>query len=305
MGRFPMQSPESKRERAVARPRFCPRCGSATTAFGLRCTVCGLMFEDILPVASYWDRPNLPGRAVAQQASEADPYESTVTAEDDANDVRTTVPYTPVVDPWSSAGGRLGAEPGSSQAFVPPTESAARHGQNGPSAWLLGAAGILLILGVAAAALLVVVRPLVSDRIESATGDAVAIALSQTTLAPDIGSGTMVISEQQINRSIRTHRADYQPVEDLRVQIRRSGIHATFSVYGMPATVTGTVKVRGGKVVIVNPTLTGTAGRIIAVDRIAADAERAINDYLKRNNLKPTAVTLSDDTLTITTVPIG
>jgi hypothetical protein len=57
--------------------------------------------------------------------------------------------------------------------------------------------------------------------------------------------------------------------------------------------------------VIVNPSLSGTAGRIVSVDRVAADAERAINDYLKRNNLKPTAVTLSDDTLTITTVPIG
>ena len=60
---------------------------------------------------------------------------------------------------------------------------------------------------------------------------------------------------------------------------------------------TGTVKVRSGKIVIVNPTLTGTAGRIISVDRIATDAERAINDFLKHNNLRPTAVTLSDDTL--------
>ena len=91
----------------------------------------------------------------------------------------------------------------------------------------------------------------------------------------------------------------------LRVQVRRSGIRATFSIYGMPATVTGTAKIRSGKIVIVNPALTGTASRFVSVDRIAADAEHAINDYLKRNNLKPTAVTFSDDTLTITTVPIS
>ena len=306
MGRLPMQHPAATGQAQVTRPRFCPRCGSATTAIGLRCTVCGLMFEDILPIASYWDQPNLPGRAAAQQVTEADPHESVFTAEnDDVSDVPATLPYSPVVDPWSSAGGRLGAEPGSAQAFVPPSQSAARHGQGGPPAWLLGAAGLLLILSVAAAALLVVVRPLVSDRIESATGDAIAIALSQTTLAPEIGSGTVVISERQINRSIRARRADYQPVEDLRVQIRRNGIQATFSVYGTSATLTGTVTVRSGKIVIVNPSLSGTAGRIVSVDRVAADAERAINDYLKRNNLKPTAVTLSDDTLTITTVPIG
>jgi hypothetical protein len=265
------------------------------------------MFEDILPIASYWDRPNLPGRMAADpdDGGETDPYQFATGAEedDDVADVLATVPYTPAVDSWSSSGGRLGADPGSAYAFVPPSESVARHGRDGPPAWLLGAAGMLLILGVAAAALIFVVRPLASDRIESVAGDAIVAALSQTTVAPEPGVGTVVVSEQQINRSIRTHRADYQPVEELRVQIGRNRIQATFSVYGMPATVTGSVKVRSGKFVIVNPTLTGTAGRIISVDRIAADAERAINDYLKRNHLKPTAVTLTDNTLTITTAP--
>jgi hypothetical protein len=264
------------------------------------------MFEDILPIASYWDRPSLPGRVVSEQFSGADQYEDVAAAqEDDESSVLATTPYSPVVDPWSSSGGRLGAEPGSAQAFVAPSGTSAHRDQVGPPAWLLGVVGLLLILGVAAATVVFVVRPLASDRIESVAGDAIVAALSETSVAPELGAGTVIVSEQQINRSIRTHRDDYQPVEELRVQIRRSGIRATFSVYGMPATLTGTVKVRSGKIVIVDPTLTGTAGRIVSVDRIATDAERAINDYLKRNNLKPTAVTLSDDILTITTVPIG
>jgi len=301
-----MQSGTNGQARAAARPRFCPQCGSATSAMGLRCTVCGLMFEDIVPIASYWDRPSLPGRVVSEQFNESDHYETAAVAEDDDESaVLATIPCTPVVDPWSSSGGRLGAEPGSAQAFVPPSGTSAHRGQVGPPAWLLGVTGILLVLGVAAAALVFVVRPLASDRIESVAGDAIVAALSQTSVAPELGAGTVVVSEQQINRSIRTHRSDYQPVDGLRIQIRRSGIRATFSVYGMPATMTGTVRVRSGKIVIVNPTLTGTAGRIISVDRIATDAERAINDFLKRNNLRPTAVTLADDTLTITTVPAG
>src|SRR6476620_4431337 len=303
-----MQSPTVGQERIVDRPRFCPQCGSATTAMGLRCTVCGLMFADIQPIANFWDRPNLPIRRAANDGHFVDPYQSAIEPDEEGDpDTASlaTVPYAPVVDPWSSMGGRLGAAPGSPQAFVPPAQNLARPGESGPPAWLLGALGIALILGVAAAALLLVVRPLVSDRIESVTGDAIATALSQTTIERQAGAGTMVISEQQINRSIRANRATYQPVEDLRVQIRRSGIQVTFSVYGTSATLTGTVKVRNGRIVIVNPVLTGSAGRIVSVDRIAADAERAINDYLKRNNLKPTAVTLADDTLTITTASIG
>ena len=98
-----------------------------------------------------------------------------------------------------------GPSPESAQAFVPPSGTSAHRDQVGPPAWLLGVAGILLILGVAAAALVFVVRPLASDRIESVAGDAMAAALSQTSVAPELGSGTVVVSEQQINRSIRTH----------------------------------------------------------------------------------------------------
>jgi hypothetical protein len=267
------------------------------------------MFSDIAPIASYWDQPDRPGRTASDPQPWRDPYDAEPEAQEtDEAEVESpaTMPYRPVVDPWSSAGGRLGAAPGSRDAFVAPViRSMARRGNGGPPAWFLGLAGFMLILGVAAAAVVFVIRPLISDQIESATGDAIVTAVSRATVAPDVATGMIVVDEQAINRSIRASQDDFRPVEDLRVQIRRSGIEATFSVYGVPATLTGTVKVRNGRITIVNPHLNGSVGRMISVDRIAADAERAINDLLRQNNLRPTAVTLSDDTLTIKTAPIG
>src|SRR4029078_1706884 len=103
---------------------------------------------DLVPFASVWDRPNLPGRVVADQFSATDHYENASVAEDDdETSVLATIPYTPVVERWSYSEGRLGAEPGTAQSFVRPSGTSAHRDQVGPPAWLLGVAGILLILG--------------------------------------------------------------------------------------------------------------------------------------------------------------
>ena len=216
-----------------------------------------------------------------------------------------TRPYTPVVDPWSSMGGRLGADPGSASAFVPPVMGPVERPEGGPPGWFLGLVGILLIAMVAFAALALIVRPVVSDQVGSAAGDAISTSLARATVIPDVSAGTVVVTEQEISRAIRANRDDLQPVENLRVQIRRTGIEATFSVYGVSGSLTGSVQVQNGRIVIVDPHLNGAVGRMIAVDHIARDAERAINDLLARNNLRATAVTLSDDTMTITTEQKG
>jgi hypothetical protein len=162
-----------------------------------------------------------------------------------------------------------------------------------------------LILAVAVATVALVARPFLAERVEDSAGEAIGRALAQATVAPDISAGTVVISETEINRGLRARADDFDPVENLRVQIRRSGIEATFSIYGFDGTLTGQVAMENDRVVIRNPELDGPADRVIDVDNIADDAEDAINDLLTRNNLRPTAVATSDDTLTITTEPAG
>jgi hypothetical protein len=226
------------------------------------------------------------------------------TASAKQDDLQATVPFTPVTDPWSSKGGRLGADPGSKEAFVAPSAGDVRRDGGGPPGWVLGLIGVLMIAGVAIAALILVAKPLINERIESATSDAISTALEQATVVPDAVEGTVVVSEQDVNRTLRANREAYQPVEDARVQIRRSGITVAFTVYGVSGKVTGSVKVRNGRIVITNPKLDGVADQVIDVDRVARNAELAIHAYLVRNNLRPTAVKLDNDTLTITTEPI-
>lgn len=281
-------------------PRFCPNCGSANADLGLRCTICGYVFEPEDRIAGYWDKVEQP------QASEESLFLSDADElkEEILDQSTATIPYKPVVDPWSSMGGRLGADPGTTQAFTPPAQSTGPTEKNGgPPGWLLGLAGFVLIGIVAVATGHFVFQPLLADRVESAAGEAIASALAEATIAPDVTTGTLVITEQQINQTIRANGGEYGPVEDLRVQIGRKGIVATFSVYGVSGTLTGTVKVVKNRVVIADPAVSGLADRMVNVDSIAQSAADAINDVLARNNLKPTAITLTNNTLTITTVP--
>lgn len=281
-------------------PRFCPNCGAANSAQGLRCTICGQQFSSEATVASYWDKPG--GRTAEEQSiidlytDESDRY----SVPDEAAEAPTRS-FAPVMDPWSAAGGRLGGGPG--DAFVPPGMPPSRR-EGGPPGFVLGCAGLLLILVVAVAAALLVARPFLAERVEDSAGDAIERALAQATLAPDVSAGTVIVSEREINRSLAANVDDYDPVEDIRVQIRRTGIETTFSIYGFDGTLTGTVAVDNGRIVIRNPEIEGAAGRVVDVDNIAGDAEAAINDLLTRNNLRATAATLSDDTLTITTEPL-
>ena len=286
------------------RPRYCPTCGALNINRGLRCTTCGQVFDSDTPVETYWDKPQEADRTVDDQPYSAGYQEMTspLSPENDLPDTEVTVPYTPVADRWSSSSGRLGADPTSPDAFAPPGVDLA-PARGGPPGWLLGLFGILLIGAVAVAVLTLVVRPLLADRVESATSDAIVEALAQATLAPDVTAGTVVVTEQEINRTLRANQDDYRPVEDARIQIRRGGIEVTFRVYGVSGSLTGTVAVRSGKVVIADPQMNRVADQLIDVDAIARRAEEAINDLLKRNNLRPTAVTLTNNTLTITTEP--
>ena len=300
-----MRRDASDGSKGESTPRFCPNCGAANTALSSRCTICGQPFGSEANVAAYWD-PVKPRSADEQSivdlySNESDRY--SVEDEEQPSPAAPTTPFTPAVDPWSSSAGRLGAGPG--EGFVPPGTPTSKRREGGPPGFLLGCLGLLLIGVVAVATLALVARPFLAEQVEDSAGEAIDRALAEATVTPDASAGTVVISESKLNRGLRARADDFDPVENVRVQIRRTGIEANFSIYGFDGTLTGQVAVEGGRVVIQDPDLDGHAGRVIDVDNIAEDAEDAINDLLTRSNLRPTAVATTDDTLTITTEPAG
>jgi hypothetical protein len=259
------------------------------------------LFSSDIPLGDYWETgagPSADDQAFVDRYADPEPQERPPMAGRGS-----AIPAQPArpIDPWSSAGGRLGADPGSPDAFVPPHLRNRRR--RGPFRWVLGLIGILLIAGVAYAALVLVVRPKVSDRVEAATGDAISAAVADAPVAPSTTDGTIVVTESKVNAALRGMQDDYKPLKDVRVQIHRSGIKVTFTLYGVSGALTGALDARNGRLVIVNPKLSGVTDQLVDVDQVAREAERSLNRLFARNNLKPTDVTFADNTMTIVVAP--
>jgi hypothetical protein len=218
-------------------------------------------------------------------------------------DLNATRPFTPVTDPWSSSGGRLGADAESGKKFIPPG-SDARQRAGGPPGWLLGLFGLLLILGVAGATAWFIGQPLIEDEIAEQTGAGIEQAVAEVTIAAPLQPGTVVVNEADINRVIRENSERFEPVRDIRVHVRRNGIEAQLSVFGVSTTLTGTLDVEDGRLVVVDPELSGVARRLVDLDDITPQIEQAVNDVFLRNGVEVTGVELADDTITLSTQPV-
>jgi len=288
-------------------PAFCPNCGAANTSGGLRCVVCGQQFLTREEVHSAWDvpgaRPQPPSMPpVYGNPNDYDQGEMDV-EEEEPYDPNETVQIKPVTDRWASSAGRLAADPGAPDAFVvPESDEKNRHG-SGPPGFLLGCLGLLLIAAVGVATLLLVVKPMLSTNVESRTHKAVSTSLANLSVLPTPGAGTVVITESQIRSTLRSHSADLKPIEDPAVSIANDGFSIDFKIYGISTTVSGQLGAKDGRIVILNPKLSGVGQHLLNVDTIASDIEAQLNTLLVSNSLRVVSVKTSNNTITLTTEP--
>lgn len=115
-------------------PRFCPNCGAANATAGLRCTICGHEFASADAVAGLWGENAQNAKNGAEDFEtlySESPGELRSVPAEPVSETMATRPFTPVSDPWSSAGGRLGADPSSGKAFVPPIGSSKENSGSG------------------------------------------------------------------------------------------------------------------------------------------------------------------------------
>jgi len=262
-------------------------------------------------VAAMWD---LPGAYTAPPETETfrDPvldlpddynrFTDAPTLIEEPYDPYATRPFEPVVDRWASSAGTLSADPGSAGAFVVPTDGSQKH-SGGPPAFVLGLMGLFLIAGVALGVAWFVIAPLASDAMQDSAHEAISATLANTTVAPDPASGSITVTEAQIRTALRAHTNQLDPITDPVVKLSTKGFTIDFSVYGYTGTISGDLAMAGGQVKIVDPTLTGMAGRMLDIDAIALDLQDQFNAWLTANNLRVVSIATIDDAITIVTAP--
>jgi hypothetical protein len=285
-------------------PGFCPNCGVANSTGGLRCIVCGQQFIQDEAVASFWENPaavptsGIGYGPVQDLPDDYDRFAADAPVLPPSVDPFATVPYTPVNDKWASSAGTLSADPGTAGAFIPPLATEKRGG-GGPPAFLLGLIGLAVIAAVGIAAAVLILGPLLGNDVESGAHDAVASALAGAP-APQ---GTIVVTESQIRNLMRSTSSDFGAVGDPTFRLGTNGFTIAFNAPGYSGRITGDFGVSRGRIVVLDPEISGLAGRVIDVESIARDLETQTNDWLAAQGLKVQSIENDGNTLTITTVP--
>jgi hypothetical protein len=118
-------------------------------------------------------------------------------------------------------------------------------------------------------------------------------------------NGQFVITEEEINADLAQYANLYEPIKDARVSILPDGIEASYKLYSLSSTFKTGLTVENGKIVVVNPHLSGVTSYAVDIDSVTATFEREVAELLARSGLQPTAVHLRDGSIVITTKPMS
>ncbi len=199
------------------------------------------------------------------------------------------------LDPWSPGGATVRYPP----PATAPAPAATKSG--GPGGCLLGLVAFLIIAGVAAVFAWTVAKPIVSDRVSEELGRGIATQVAAIDTPKLQSAGTMTLTEEEINREIAGLEGSFDPAKNLDIAITPGEISVKFDLYGMTSTYRGGAKVENGRIVIVNPELSGPAGQLLSAGDVTAILEAQFASLMERSNLQPTVVRLGDGEMTITT----
>jgi hypothetical protein len=221
-----------------------------------------------------------------------------------------TVPFDPVqpryeapVDPWSSHGGTLGRqESGAAVSYPPPPRAApVAPRSGGPAGCLLGVLAFLIIAVVAGVFAWAVARPMVNDRVQKQLDRGLATQVAAISVPTAQVTGQVTLTEDQINREIAANAGSFDPVKNPRVRVLPNELRVSFDLYGVTSTYRGGLAVNNGKIVVVDPQLSGPAGKILDAGQVADILEAQLASLMERSRVRPTAVRLQDGKMTVTT----
>ncbi|MCC6790681.1 MAG: hypothetical protein IT336_03295 [Thermomicrobiales bacterium] len=294
-------------------PRFCPTCGAKIVPGIAHCPSCGHSLAKPEEIARLWGVDPKAGQpddgTIIDLYPESEPSLQattpfTQTRPFQPSDRRAESGGTGSADPWSSTGGTLSKRAAPPPSPTPPPPVPARA-SGGPHGCLLGCLALLIIGGVAALLAWGALRPFISERIEDEIATGLTTELRQIDSIPVSSSGRIALTEEQINRDLDRHEEQYEPIERASVEITEDAITITFEIFGVSSTFRGGLIVDDGRLTVVDPTMSGTGGRLIDADELSDVFEREVAELLRRENLRPTGVRLRDGSIAISTEPAG
>jgi hypothetical protein len=150
-----------------------------------------------------------------------------------------------------------------------------------------------------------VLLPRVQDAIAGEFEDAVATGVAGVTAdAPVVGAGTLVVTEETLNRQFAAEVEGSQgvEVEDVATRITPAGIEIVFDLSNRDATYAGQVAAEDGRLVVRDMEVDPSEMRwFLPADKMGEAIEDGVNGVLAANDLRLASVVLGDGEMTLQT----
>jgi hypothetical protein len=278
---------------------FCPNCGAQNPISAQFCGACGETMPRREDLASLWGVS--PQRE--EVARSAAPAATSVKAK--AATVDRSLQDTQVITPSVSSEQTWAVKPTVAKPVAESWEiRAPEQVERAPkqtSGVLLGALAVLLMFGVVAALGWFAGLPILKDQLHSQVNDAVSRQVASLGDLAMKQSGEVVVTEEELNESLRQHEKAYEPLKNATVRIDDGLITISVDAYGTSSTYTADAKIDKGKLVLIDPTVDGPAGQVLSADELAEIVEGQFNGLMSRFHRTPTAIRLRDGSISIAT----
>jgi hypothetical protein len=267
---------------------FCPNCGAQNPISAAFCGSCGEPLPRREDIANLWGQT--PG--VVTEPRGSDPslddtqvISSSTWATAPSWSVK-PAPAKPKDDSWEI------------KAPAKPVSTPWR-----PSGLLLGLVALLLMCVVVGVFGWFAGRPILQDQVQSQVEDAVTVQVAAVGNLPMNATGEIVVTQKQINNSLKQHKKEYEPLKNPTVTLGRGQVKVTVDAYGTTSTYTGGAKIVNGKLVITNPEVSGPAGQVLSANELSKLVEDQFNSLMTKFNRVPTAISLRNGSISVATKP--
>src|SRR5262249_19225714 len=140
-----------------------------------------------------------------------------------------------------------------------------------------------------------------SDRVEKQLDRGLSTQVAVISVPTVQVTGQVTLTEDEINKEIAGYAGSFDPVKNPRVRVLPDELRVSFDLYGVTSTYRGGLKVDNGKIVVVDPELSGPAAQVLDAQSVADILETQLATLMARSRVQATGVRLQDGKMTVTT----
>jgi zinc-ribbon domain len=269
---------------------FCPNCGAQNPISAAFCGACGESLPQREDIASLW------GQAPASTSIRS----RATTLDRSLQDTQVITPSSSTEQTWTVK--PTAPKPAAESWEIKAPEQVEQHPKR-TSGTLLGVIALLLMCVVLGVFGWYAGLPIARDQLETQVTEAVSRQVASINDLPLRTTGEIVLTEEELNQSLEANEKAYEPIENAKVTLDDGLITITVDALGTSSTYTANATIDDGKLVVVDPQVSGPAGQVLSADELATIIEGQFAALMNRFDRTPTAIRIRDGSISVATQP--